>query len=454
MLPAMHFVKKSDTIAAAATPPGEGAIAVIRLSGPKAFEIAGSVFTGPVSTFPTHTAHYGKIIGNDGEPIDHVLLLVMKGPKSYSGEDTVEISCHGGSLIVRRILERLYEAGARPARPGEFSLRAFLNGKIDLAQAEAVQELIAAKSERAAEQARSQLEGALSKKVAEFQTELTGLAAILEAWVDFPEEDLEFTPFADMIADLEKILAKMEKLKTTFHDGKALHEGLSLCLLGSPNVGKSSLMNALLGVERAIVTEIPGTTRDLLQEDYRLGGLHFRLIDTAGIRETEEAIEKEGIRRSQKAMREADLILLLLDASRPLGPGDRELLQTAPPEKTIVVWNKIDIGHPDRAISPIGISAKERFGLDLLQEAIEKLIWKNGPPSKEEVVITRLRHFQALSSAIEACQACIAGLQKGISAEFASSDLRASLNELSTILGRNVTEDILSAIFSKFCLGK
>lgn len=454
----MHFVyrsiQKSDVIAAASTAPGEGAIAVIRLSGPKAFEIAGSVFSSPVASFPTHTAHYGKILSKGGDPIDHVLLLVMKNPRSYTGEDTVEISCHGGSIIPRRILERLYEAGARPAEPGEFSLRAFLNGKIDLAQAEAVQQLIAAKSERAMEHAGRQLEGALSKAISQFQAELTDIAAILNAWVDFPEEGLEFSSMEEMIAQLERTCVKMERLRETFHDGKALHEGLTLCLLGSPNVGKSSLMNALLGQERAIVTEIPGTTRDLLEEDFRLGGLHFRLIDTAGIRETEEVVEKEGIRRSHKAMKEADLVLLLLDSTRPLSDGDRRLIEMAPIEKRLIVWNKIDAGSPDPAISTIGISAKERIGLDVLQEAIEKLIWKHGPPSKEEVVITRLRHFQALSNAIVSCRACIAGLKNGVSAEFATSDIRACLNELSAIIGTNVTEDILSAIFSKFCLGK
>jgi tRNA modification GTPase len=458
MLHAMHFAyrsaQKNDVIAAASTAPGEGAIAVIRLSGPRTFEIAGAVFSGPVETFPTHTAHYGKLLSKDGTPIDHVLLLVMKSPRSYTGEDTVEISCHGGSLIPRRILERLYEAGARPAEPGEFSLRAFLNGKIDLAQAEAVQQLIAAKSERAMEHASRQLEGTLSKAISQFQAELTDIAAILEAWVDFPEEDLEFASMEELIAGLERISASMERLAMTFHDGKALHEGLTLCLLGSPNVGKSSLMNALLKEDRAIVTEIPGTTRDLLQEDLRLGGLHFRLIDTAGIRETEEVVEKEGIRRSRKAMQEADLVLLLLDATRPLSDVDWKLMQMAPEEKTIVVWNKIDIGHPDAAISKIGISAKERIGLEALQESIEQLIWKNGPPSKDEVVITRLRHFQALAKAIGFCRAVITGLKEGVSAEFASSDMRACLNELSAIIGTNVTEDILSAIFSKFCLGK
>jgi tRNA modification GTPase len=450
----MAHIQKNDTIGAISTAPGIGAIAVVRLSGPKAFEIAGSVFSGSLETLPTHTAQYGKILAKDGAPIDHVLLTLMKAPRSYTGEDIVEISCHGGQLIPRRVLERLFEAGARPAEPGEFSLRAFLNGKVDLAQAEAVQELIAAKGEEAMRQASQQLEGVLSKKIREFQGELTDIAAILDAWVDFPEEGLEFASMEEILAQLEKTGAKMEHLAETFHSGKMLHEGLSLCLIGAPNVGKSSLMNALLGQERAIVTEIPGTTRDLIEGDLHLAGLHFRLVDTAGIRETEEIVEREGIRRSRKAALEADLVLLLLDATRPLDSGDLALIECAPPEKTIRVWNKIDIGTIDPAVSTLGISAKERIGLEELEAAIRKLVWKNGPPSKEEVVITKMRHYQALINAIQSCQSCIAGLKQGVSPEFASSDLRHCLFDLASILGTNVTEDILSAIFSKFCLGK
>ena len=454
----MHFtyrsIQKNDVIAAVATAPGQGAISVIRLSGEAAFDIADTVFSGPVKTFASHTAHYGKILAKDGSPIDHVLLLVMKTPRSYTGENTVEISCHGGSLMTRRILERLYEAGARPAEPGEFSLRAYLNGKIDLAQAEAVQQLIAAKSEQAMGSAEKQLEGAHSEKIAFFQKDLTEIAAILEACVDFPEEGLEFETAEEILEQLSAICEEMELLKNTFHDGKTIHEGISLCLLGSPNVGKSSLMNALLGKERAIVTSIPGTTRDLLEEELRLGGLHFRLIDTAGIRETDEVVEKEGILRSQKAMQDADLVLLLLDASRPLTENDKTLLKIAPAGKTVVVWNKIDIGAIDPKISTVGISAKEKLGLDLLRNAIEQVIWKSGPPSKEEVLITTLRHYQALSEAIGFCKTVIADLQHGISPECTASDMRACLSALGTIIGVNVTEEILSAIFSKFCLGK
>ncbi|MGB7978173.1 MAG: tRNA uridine-5-carboxymethylaminomethyl(34) synthesis GTPase MnmE [Chlamydiales bacterium] len=443
-----------ELIAAIATAPGEGAIAVIRVSGAGAFELASKIFSRPIQNFKTHTAHYGFILKADGVPIDSVLLLVMKGPNSYTGEDSVEISCHGGQLVTRRILERIFAAGARPAQPGEFSLRAYLNGKIDLAQAEAVQELIAAKSERALENAEKQLQGTLSEKIRLFQKKLTDIAAILEAWVDFPEEGLEFATIDELTATLEATLQQMENLQATFHDGKTLHEGLSLCLLGSPNVGKSSLMNALLGKERAIVTEIPGTTRDLLEEDLRLGQLHFKLVDTAGIRDTEEIVEKEGIRRSHAAMREADLILLLLDASRPLEAQDRELLRIAPPQKTLVIWNKIDVAAPSEEIKGIHVSAREQLGLEELKGAIERIVWKGGIPAKDEVLITKLRHHQALTNAINFCRTVVQGLKSGISAEFSTSDMRAALNELGAIIGTNVTEEILSAIFSKFCLGK
>lgn len=445
----------NDTIAALATPSGEGAIAVIRLSGQQAIPLAAKIFSGPIETYASHTAHYGKILDASKSTIDHVLLLVMKTPRSYTGEDTVEISCHGGSLIARRVLGRLYEVGARPAEPGEFSLRAFLNGKIDLAQAEAVQQLIHAKNEQAMFHAEKQLSGALSKMIGSLQHELTQIAAILEAWVDFPEEGLEFATTEEILSNLKAVMDKMEHLQKTFHDGKTMHEGIRLCLIGPPNAGKSSLMNALLRKNRAIVTEVAGTTRDLLEEDLRLGSLHFRLIDTAGIRKTEERIEQEGILRSAQAMEEADLVLLLLDASRPLDQNDLDLIRKAPKENTLIVWNKIDLSPlPDPLLSTIGISAKDRIGLDQLQAAIEEKIWKHGLPSKEEVLITSLRHHQALSQAVQHCKSAISNLEQNASAEFVAADMRSCLYALGSILGTNVTEDILSAIFSKFCLGK
>lgn len=446
-----------QTIAAISTPPGEGAIAVIRISGKEAIPIASKIFSRKVEQFASHTAHYGKILDAEKKVIDSVLLLVMRAPKSYTGEDSVEIFCHGGTIVTSRVLKRILEAGAIPAKPGEFSLRAYLNGKIDLAQAEAVQQLIHAKNELALQEAEKQLEGALSKRISKFQKNLTEMAAILEAWVDFPEEGLEFATMEEICNTLTEVCEAMKMLDQTFYHGKILHQGISLCLLGSPNVGKSSLMNALLGKERAIVTDIAGTTRDILEEDLKLGNLHFRLMDTAGIRNTEEIVEREGIRRSHKAMQEADLILLLLDASLPLSKNDQMLLDSVPKQKTILVWNKTDIKKPEPEIAwdlSVEISAKELFGLDHLKTAIEKLIWEKGPPSKEEVTITQLRHHTALQNAIEFCQAVISGLKNNVSAEFVTSDLRSCLHELGTIIGTNVTEDILSAIFSKFCLGK
>jgi tRNA modification GTPase len=330
-----------------------------------------------------------------------------------------------------------------------------MNGKLDLAQAEAVQELIAAKNDLALHAAESQLSGALSKKIENFQKELVDIAAILEAWVDFPEEGLEFASFEEVISSLESTRKKMETLSHTFHEGKIVHEGLTMCLSGAPNVGKSSLMNALLGKERAIVTAIPGTTRDLLEADLRIGGLHFRLVDTAGIRVTDEIVEQEGIRRSHQALQDADLILLVLDATRGVQEADQEILNTAPSHKTVVIWNKVDLpSSHQKPGNALEISAKQGLGLEVLKEAIHQKIWRSGPPSKEEVVITNQRHHQALMQAISSIQLVIEGLQNRISAEFVAADMRRALLELGTIIGTDISEDILSAIFSKFCVGK
>lgn len=458
----MEFVHQSyypgETIAAIATPPGEGGVAIIRISGDQALEIGAKIFSGPVHTYRSHTAHFGEIRNSQGEHVDDVLLLVMLGSRSYTGETTVEIHCHGGGLITRRVLETVLMAGARAAKPGEFTFRAFLNGKLDLAQAEAVQSLIGAKNERALDAAECQLKGTLSQSIGQFQYQLTQIAAILEAWVDFPEEGLEFATMDELCDDLEAICQVMEKLVSTFHNGKILHDGLSLCLVGCPNVGKSSLMNALLDKDRAIVSPIPGTTRDILEDHLRLNGLHFKVSDTAGIRETEEHIEQEGIRRSKQALQQADLVLLILDAHRGLSGEDLQLLDLVPPAKTIVVWNKMDLPHQPVPLLDfpvvVQLSAKERAGLRELHQAIDRLIWQEGPPSKEEVLITNIRHKEALTAAIESSRRVQQGLRQGISPEFLTIDMRQTLLELGKILGTNISEDVLSAIFSKFCIGK
>ncbi|HEX4840208.1 MAG TPA: tRNA uridine-5-carboxymethylaminomethyl(34) synthesis GTPase MnmE [Rhabdochlamydiaceae bacterium] len=446
--------QKGETVAAVATPPGEGGVAIIRISGDQALTVAEKIYSGKIRSYQSHKVHFGKIM-KDGEVIDEVLIVVMKNPRSYTGEDTVEIHCHGGSLITKRVLQAVLDAGARAALPGEFTFKAYMNGKLDLAQAEAVQELIAAKNDLALQAAEQRLSGALSKKIGSFQKELIDIAAILEAWVDFPEEGLEFASFEEVTQSLESTRKKMEHLSQTFHEGKIVHEGLMMALSGAPNVGKSSLMNALLGKERAIVTAIPGTTRDLLEADLRIGGLHFRLVDTAGIRTTDEIVEQEGIRRSHQALQEADLILLVLDASRGIQATDQELLKIAPPHKTLLIWNKVDLptAHP-KPENALEVSAKEGKGLENLRRAIDQKIWRSGPPSKEEIVITNERHHQALNHAIASVQLVIDGLKNRISAEFVAADMRRALLELGTIIGIDIAEDILSAIFSKFCVGK
>ncbi len=452
-----HFLT-DDTIAAIATPPGEGGVAIVRISGPDAIDVADRIFSGAVHIFPSHTLHYGFVINEEGDNVDEVLMVPFLGGRSYTGEPVVEIHCHGGVLITRNVLDVVLQAGARPARAGEFTERAFLNGKLDLAQAEAVQNLISAKNQYALKAAEGQLEGHLSKKVRSYQERLLDPMSIIEAWIDYPEEDLEFSPFENVIVSLEEVVSEMEHLLSRFKETKMWIDGIGLCLVGAPNVGKSSIMNQLLGKEKAIVSSTPGTTRDLIDAEFRLSGLHFRLTDTAGVRITDEEIEKEGIRRSYLAMERADLVLLVLDLEKGLREEDAKLLNDVPKEKTIVVWNKCDLKKGERAIVPLSpvveLSAKTGEGILELEATIDQLLFEGKVPTLDEAVITTERHYEALTKAKEGVLAAIAGLKERRSAEFVSSDLRLALSELSTILGQEITEELLSRIFSNFCVGK
>jgi len=456
------------TIAAIATPPGEGGVAIIRISGKDAREIASRVFSRPAHLLRSHTVYFGKFLNDQGSTIDEGLAIVMQAPKSFTGEDVVEFHCHGSSLLAKNLLETVLKAGARMAGPGEFTRRAFLNGKIDLAQAEAVQALIAAKNTLAIKAAEQQLEGRLSERIRHFQRNLTDIAAILEAWVDFPEEGLEFASFDELTYQLEQLLDEIKTLESTFHHGRLLQEGFTLCLAGRPNAGKSSLLNALLGFERAIVTPIPGTTRDLLQEDLRLGDLHFRITDTAGLRRTDELIEQEGIRRTKKAILEADLILFVVDGTRGIEEEDEEILRHLPWEKSLIVWNKCDLSSAAslpmfteencktswRTMSLVRISALKNLGIEELKKTVESLLWKEPLPDKQEVMLTNVRHYEALQQTIQSIESLLKGLKEGVSPEFLAADMRHALRELGTIIGSDITEEILNAIFAKFCVGK
>ncbi|MBO8125664.1 MAG: tRNA uridine-5-carboxymethylaminomethyl(34) synthesis GTPase MnmE [Firmicutes bacterium] len=455
-----------DTIAAISTPLGEGGIGVIRVSGPDAVEIVDKVFVpagkgaGYLKTVPSHTVHYGHIITDQGDYIDEVLVTVMRAPRTYTREDTVEISCHGGITPVRAVLERVLEAGARLAEPGEFTKRAFLNGRIDLAQAEAVIDIIRSKTRASQEIALRNLHGELSQRVTEIRESLLQALMYLEASIDFPED--EIPPLEeDLGVILKTIKQRLEELIDTARTGRVYREGLATVIAGKPNVGKSSLLNALVQEERAIVTNIPGTTRDLLEVEVNLNGLPLRIIDTAGIRLTHDEVEKIGVARSKQALERADIILFLVDVAEGTNEEDFHIAEVLPPEKTILVGNKIDEGKNvdlsalfRRFGAPVFISAQEKTGLDKLKEAIISKAALLEISSAEVVFVTNVRHLDALRRAKEAVEAATHSHQEGLAADFITIDLHAAVDALGEITGDSASDDLVNRIFASFCIGK
>lgn len=438
----------TDTIAAIATPPGTGAIAVIRMSGPRAVEVLSACSGRQLN--PRH-ATLVRLKDAAGRVLDDVVATYFAGPASYTGEDVVEVSCHGGMLVTRRVLERLLQCGARPAEPGEFSRRAFENGKMDLTQAEAVMDVICAGSDLALRAAHNQLHGAISSRVSAAVDRLISVAAHVEAYIDFPEEDIAPDTTQQLVEAVDAVVAELRSLLATADEGRLLREGVRTAIVGPPNVGKSSLLNMLLGYERAIVSATAGTTRDTIEESVTLGGLRLRLIDTAGLHESADAIEQAGMERSRRAGAEADLVLEVADVTQP--PARPELeLQGA---RHLLLLNKCDCPeHPDWAgQSAIRMSCHTGQGAEELSAAIQSLFLVQGA-EVDNLAAINTRHRYALQQALDYLAAAREGLLANMSPELTDVDLRAALDALGSISGRIDTEDILTRVFATFCLGK
>ncbi|MGK9475746.1 tRNA uridine-5-carboxymethylaminomethyl(34) synthesis GTPase MnmE [Melioribacter sp. OK-6-Me] len=446
-----------DTITAIATPPGIGAIAVIRVSGPDTFSKVDLIFRGrkKISECNTHTIHYGSIVDSNGEVIDDVLVSVFRAPNSYTGEDSVEISIHGSQLIAEKIISLLVEHGIRIAEPGEFTKRAFLNGRIDLAQAEAVADVINSRSEASLRGARNQLDGLLSRKIDTLREKLINTSSLIELELDFAEEDIELLPVNKIIKNIEEIENEIDELLKSFRFGKVIRDGINVALVGKPNVGKSSLLNYLLKEARAIVSEIPGTTRDIIKEEVTIEGILFKLYDTAGIRFTDDIIEKEGVERSRKAVVDADVVLFLNDSTHGFDIDIySELIKLQREERILKVANKIDLKPVVENIFDVGISAKTGEGIEALFKKLKDKALGSGTYTEKSAVVTNLRHYNALKKAKEHLIAAKNSINEGLSGEFLAVDLRNAENSLGEIIGKVTTDDILNNIFAKFCIGK
>lgn len=459
-------MKEFDTICAISTAIGEGGIAIIRVSGDKALDIVSKIFNAKngkdIRDMKTYTMKYGHIVDIDTKDlIDEVIISYMKGPKSFTAEDTVEINCHGGVTSTNKVLEMTIKAGARLAESGEFTKRAFLNGRIDLSQAEAVMDLITAKTELAMKSALMQSTGSLSQKINKLREYLLNVLALIEYAVDFTEDDEEVDPAIPIRVkeSLEEAYEIINKLLKGADEGRIIRDGLSLAIVGKPNVGKSSLLNVLLKEKRAIVTDIAGTTRDVIEEYINLDGIPVKIIDTAGIRDTEDIVEKIGVEKSREKINEADLVLLVLDSSRSLDKEDIEIIGTIKDKKSIILLNKIDLENKlDNTIlsdfkNIIKISAKEDIGIDGLKNEIKNMFF-NGKIDSESLIISNSRHKQALIRAKENCDNALIRVKNNEFLDLISIYVTAALKALGEITGSELEEDLVNKIFKEFCCGK
>ena len=459
-------MKEFDTICGIATPLGEGGISIIRVSGSDSLKVINKIFKGKNSSnildMKSYTMRYGYICDIDSKvEIDEVIISYMKGPRSFTAEDVVEVNCHGGVVSTGRVLEEIIKVGARIAEPGEFTKRAFLNGRIDLSQAEAVMDIIRAKTDLSMKSAVMQSNGALSKEIGKLREYMLNTLALIEYSVDFTEDDEEIDPSVPITIE-EKLnisIEKMEKLLKDATEGRIIRDGLNMAIVGKPNVGKSSLLNTLLKENRAIVTDIPGTTRDVIEEYISLDGIPIKIIDTAGIREASDVVEKIGIERSRKKIEEADLVILMLDASRKLEQEDKEIIEYVKEKNYIVLLNKIDLEQKindseiDSLKNVINISTLKGFGIDELKEKIKEMFF-NGDVQNESLIISNSRHKQALFRALENCKIALERVKLNEYLDLISIYVTAALKALGEITGAELEEDLVNKIFSEFCVGK
>lgn len=455
-----------DTIAAIATAMAPSGIGIVRISGPEAVAVADRLYRGKkkekkLADMKSHTIHYGWIVEKE-QVLDEVLVILMRGPHSYTGEDTVEIDCHGGILAVKRVLEAVLHAGARIADPGEFTKRAFLNGRIDLSQAEAVMDVISAKSEYALQSSVSQLQGSVRRAVKEIREKLLYEIAFIESALDDPEH-ISLDGYPEKLEGIvQEEKRKIEKLLKSADDGKMLQEGIKTVILGKPNAGKSSLLNLLVGEEKAIVTDVAGTTRDVLEEQISLGGISLRMLDTAGIRSTADKVEQIGVERAKEHAKNADLILYVVDASVPLDENDGQIMELLKGRKTILLLNKSDLETviskeelTARIDAPVlNISAREETGLAELEALIKEMFFQGEISFNDEVYITNMRQKRALEEALESLNLVENSIVMGMPEDFFSIDLMNAYERLGSIIGEAVGEDLVNEIFSKFCTGK